>query len=48
MDDNQPPLNTKDKVKPLNNENVIESFPNIEGMDECSRLTFTNKRQDKI
>jgi len=36
LDNNEPPLNTTFKVKPLNNENVIESFPNINNIDECS------------
>ena len=38
LDNNEPPLNTTFKVKPLNNENVIESFPNINNIDECSRF----------
>eukprot|EP00091_Calanus_sinicus_P010668 TRINITY_DN24640_c0_g1_i1.p1 TRINITY_DN24640_c0_g1~~TRINITY_DN24640_c0_g1_i1.p1 ORF type:complete len:113 (-),score=10.22 TRINITY_DN24640_c0_g1_i1:2-340(-) len=35
LDDNEPPLNTSHKVKPLNNQNVIQSFPNINGIDDC-------------
>jgi len=36
LDDNEPPLNTIDKVKPLNNKNVIQSFPHINNVEDCS------------
>ena len=35
LDDNQPPLNIKDIVKPLPNENVIRIEKNVESIEEC-------------
>ena len=42
LDENQPPLNIQDKVKPLNNENVLGTHKNVQTIEECSRKCEAN------
>ena len=37
LDQNQPPLDVKSKVKPLNNENVIIAIDDILTIEDCSK-----------
>ena len=42
LDQNQPPLNIKDKQKPLNNDNVIAVEKDILTIEDCNRKCEEN------